>query len=141
MYHNRIAMNYTLTPEVSEAISYVISNAIESGWGRSWFNHRNYDWEDKKEGFYAEAEFKMDDGCDPNWSADWIKVTPQVFFDRAIVIMSMPDLGIHKDNFMGTPHGLAHEMHKVLVGDYGDGDAIRDDALLQALFCGEVVCG
>lgn len=134
-----------ITNEVSEAISYLISNAIESGCGREWFSHRNYDWEDRETGFYAEVELKMDSGCCPNWAAPeskgWVKVTPQAVKDRMELLLSMPNLGFHSQSFWDNDRGyLAQQMRNLLAGDYGDGDGERDDGIMQVLFCGEVVC-
>jgi hypothetical protein len=142
-YHISAMHKYILTPQASEAISYVISNAIESGGSDSWFLFRKYKHRDLEDGhFYAEAEAKMTDECDAPWhDGKWVQLTPQSVADRINDILADDSHKVHTQVFWNDTKGyLAHEMRNLMMGEYGDGDATRDDGILQVLFCGEVIC-
>lgn len=148
-YYTFPAMNNTtLTPQASEAISYVITTAVESGFpSDGWFRFRKYKWkqiqhDDGSDSHYAEVEAKMDDECEAPWhDGKFVMLTPQVIADRMREILADPEAPVHTDEFWGNGKGyLAQEMRNLLIGDYGDGDSMRDDGILQVLFNKEVIC-
>lgn len=136
--------NITLTPKASEAISYVITTAVESGFpSDGWFRFRKYKHRDLEDGtFYAEVEAKMDEECCAPWhDGKWVMLTPQVIADRIAEILADQEAPVHTAVFWNDQKGfLAQEMRNLLNGEYGDGDSMRDDGILQVLFNKEVIC-
>lgn len=140
-------MKYTPTPAALEAASYVITGVVESGCSFSWWEFSKYKWKEIKNDdgsvtHHAEVIAKMEDGCQAVWNDNKpVHLTPGVMLERMAEIVNDPTAPVHDQRHWSEEKGvLAHAMRNILRGDYGDGDATRDDGIMQVLFCKEVVC-
>lgn len=144
---NAMKYKYDITPASLEAASYVITTAVESGYSSSWFNFSKYRWKEiegeKGETLhYAEVVAKMHDECEATWHDNKpVHLTPQVMCERMQEIIDDEEAPVHSQRHWSEEKGvLVHAMRNILRGDYGDGDATRDDGIMQVLFCKEVIC-
>lgn len=136
-------MTTKLTPEAVDALSTVIITAVESDFpSNAWFVFKKYKAEDIAGVCQASVLAKMDEGCCAKWNnGDWVELNPETMAARIRELLADESLPFHTEGFWQEDRGyLAQQMRNLLAGHYGDGDSLRDDGILQVLFCGEVVC-
>jgi hypothetical protein len=122
-----------LSAETLEALSYVITTATEGGsYTRDDFRKwTTYKHGDTPEGFRAEVTVHPNDDKE-GVSLEPVRLTPEELARRLWPLVSAPE----------TPKAYRGDIAAILFqGDYGDGDVIRDGALLQLAVYGEVIYG
>lgn len=123
----------TLSNEALEALSYVITTATEGGSYtrddfRKWTKYRHGD---TPEGFRAEITVFPNDDVE-GLSLDPVTLTPEELARRLWGVLTAP----------ATPNKFRADIASILFGgDYGDGDVIRDGALLQLAVYGDIIYG
>lgn len=122
-----------LSKEALEALSYVISTATEGGvYTREDFRKwTTYKHEDTADGFRAEVTVYPNDDKE-GVSLDPVRLTPEELGRRLWQNLTLPEI----------PNHFRADISAILFkGDYGDGDVIRDGALMQIAVYGDVLYG